>query len=36
MLHEEKALLYFKDKFQCSQAVLTAYADELGLTKDRH
>ncbi len=35
MSHEEKALSYFEDKFQCSQAVLAAYADELGLTEEQ-
>ena len=33
MTHEEKALAYFSDKFHCSQSVLAAYADELGLTE---
>lgn len=35
MTHEEKALAYFNDKFHCSQAVLAAYADELGLTEEQ-
>ncbi len=35
MSHEEKALSYFKDKFQCSQAVLAAYAYELELTEEQ-
>lgn len=35
MTHEEKALSYFKDKFHCSQSVLAAYADELGLTEEQ-
>lgn len=35
MSHEEKALAYFKDKFHCSQSVLAAYADELGLTEEQ-
>jgi len=30
-----KALEYFDNKFNCSQAVLTAFADELGLTEDQ-
>lgn len=35
MNHEEKALSYFKDKFHCSQSVLAAYAEELGLTEEQ-
>lgn len=35
MTHEEKALSYFQDKFHCSQAVLAAYAEELGLTEEQ-
>lgn len=35
MTHEEKALAYFQDKFHCSQAVLAAYAEELGLTEEQ-
>ena len=35
MTHKEKALSYFKDKFHCSQAVLAAYAKELGLTEEK-
>ena len=35
MAHEEKALSYFKDKFHCSQSVLAAYAEELGLTEEQ-
>ena len=35
MTHEEKALLYFQDKFHCSQSVLAAYAKELGLTEQQ-
>jgi len=34
MDHSLKALEYFDNKFNCSQAVLTAFADELGLTED--
>ena len=34
MDRSEKALEYFDDKFNCSQSVLTAFADELGLTED--
>ena len=30
MTHEEKALLYFQDKFHCSQSVLAAYAEDVG------
>lgn len=33
MTHKEKALAYFSDKFHCSQSVLAAYADEIGLTE---
>lgn len=33
--HEEKALSYFQDKFHCSQSVLAAYAEELGLTEEQ-
>ena len=35
MTHEEKALSYFQDQFHCSQAVLAAYAEELGLTEEQ-
>ncbi len=35
MTHEEKANQYFSDKFHCSQAVLAAFADELGLTEEQ-
>ena len=35
MTGEEKALAYFGDKFHCSQAVLAAFADELGLTEEQ-
>ena len=35
MTHEEKALLYFQDKFHCSQSVLAAYAEELGLAEEQ-
>ena len=35
MKHEEKALSYFQDKFHCSQSVLAAYAEELGLTEEQ-
>lgn len=34
MDRSEKALLYFDNKFNCSQSVLTAFAEELGLTED--
>ena len=34
-MHEEKALLYFQDKFHCSQSVLAAYAEELGLAEEQ-
>ena len=35
MTHKEKALQYFTDKFHCSQAVLAAFAPELGLTEEQ-
>lgn len=35
MTHEEKALRYYEDKFHCSQSVLVAFADELGLTEEQ-
>lgn len=35
MTHEEKALSYFQDQFHCSQAVLAAYAEELGFTEEQ-
>ena len=35
MTHKEKALQYFSDKFHCSQAVLAAFAPELGLTEEQ-
>lgn len=35
MTHEEKALQYFGNRFHCSQSVLAAYADELGLTQEQ-
>ena len=35
MTHEEKALSYFSDRFHCSQSVLAAFADELGLTEEQ-
>ncbi len=35
MTHCEKADKYFCDKFHCSQAVLAAFADELGLTEEQ-
>jgi C_GCAxxG_C_C family probable redox protein len=34
MEHSEKALSYFDNKFNCSQSVLTAFAEESGLTED--
>ena len=30
----EKALLYFDNKFNCAQSVLTAFTDESGLSED--
>ena len=35
MTHEDKALSYFKEKFHCSQSVLAAYADDLGLSEEQ-
>ena len=35
MTHKEKALQYFSDKFHCSQAVLAAFAPELGTTEEQ-
>ena len=35
MTHKEKALQYFSDRFHCSQAVLAAYAPELGITEEQ-
>lgn len=35
MTHEEKALSYFRDKFHCSQSVLAAYSEEIGLTEEQ-
>ena len=35
MTHEEKALSYFSKKFHCSQSVLAAFADELGMTEEQ-
>ena len=35
MSHEEKALNIFEDKFNCSQAVLGAFAEELGLSEEQ-
>lgn len=35
MSREEKALSYFDNKFHCSQSVLAAYAEELGLTEEQ-
>lgn len=33
MTHTEKAIELFEQKFHCSQAVLAAFADKLGLTE---
>ena len=33
--HTEKADTYFSEKFHCSQAVLAAFADELGITEEQ-
>ena len=35
MTHKEKALVYFGDKFHCSQSVLAAFADEVGLSEEQ-
>lgn len=35
MTKADKALAYFKDGFHCSQAVLAAYAEDLGLTEEQ-
>ena len=35
MTHKDKALMYFKDKFHCSQAVLAAYAEECGISEEQ-
>ena len=35
MTHEETALRYFGNRFHCSQSVLAAYAQELGLTEEQ-
>lgn len=35
MTHSEKANEYFCEKFHCSQAVLAAFADELGITEEQ-
>lgn len=34
MTHKEKAQAYFREGYNCSQAVLLAFSDELGLDKD--
>lgn len=34
MIHEEKELSYFDNQFHCSQSVLAAYSEELGLTEE--
>ena len=35
MNHEEKAMKIFWDKFNCSQAVLGAFAEELGMSEEQ-
>lgn len=35
MKKKEKALEYFRNKFNCSQAVFTVYGTELGLTENQ-
>ena len=34
MTHKEKAVQYYQDGYLCSQSVLTAYAEEYGLTEE--
>jgi len=34
MEHTEKALAYFDNNFNCAQAVMAAFADELGMSED--
>lgn len=34
MKKEEKALNYFRNKFNCSQSVLTVFCEEFGLSED--
>jgi C_GCAxxG_C_C family probable redox protein len=34
MEHTKKALSFFDNQYNCAQSVLTAFADELGLTED--
>ena len=35
MNHIELAKKYFEEKYHCSQAVLAAFAEELGLTEEQ-
>ncbi len=35
MSHIEKAIQLFSEKFHCSQAVLAAFAEELGITEEQ-
>lgn len=35
MTHKEKALEYFGKQYHCSQAVLAAFADDIGLTEEQ-
>ena len=35
MSHEEKAIKIFWEKFNCSQAVLGAFAEELGMSEEQ-
>lgn len=35
MIHKEKALKLFEQKYHCSQAVLAAFAEECGLTEKK-
>ncbi len=34
MNKQEKAIKYFRDKFNCSQAVLTAFGEEFGISEN--
>lgn len=35
MTHNEKAMEIFREKFNCSQAVFTAFAEELGMSEEQ-
>ena len=34
MTHVEKAAAIFKEKFNCAQAVLSAYAEDFGMSEE--